>query len=89
MLFAATLGAETDRRMKTLAAQSVFSAAVFDACASAYVEQVCDDACDKLELGFSPEGLTLTSRFSTGYGDLGLSYQEIFCVCCPRGGESG
>jgi len=89
ILFAATLGAEADRRLKALGAQSVFSAAVFDACASAYIEQVCDEACQKLAQDFQAEGLTLTSRFSPGYGDLPLETQEVFLRLLPAGRRIG
>ena len=89
VLFAATLGAETDRRLKTLSVTGVFSAVVFDACASAYIEQVCDDACDALAETLSPEGLSLTSRFSPGYGDLDLENQEMFLRLLPAGRRIG
>ncbi|GHV05123.1 vitamin B12 dependent methionine synthase activation domain protein [Clostridia bacterium] len=65
-LLAATLGAAADARLRTLEAWSMSDAAVFDACASAYIEQVCD----KVFAG---------ARFAPGYGDLPLSWQAELC----------
>ena len=97
----ATLGTEADRIRLRYETMDMTMAVVTDAAQSAYIEQVCDEACGKLleeyarnscagrERGEACEktlevvsenmcgGLfSLTDRFSPGYGDLSLDYQE-------------
>ncbi len=67
ILFAATLGMEVDRLIRKMQTVDMAKAAVLNACASAKIEKVCDEA--------MPE--RATTRFSPGYGDYPLSMQPL------------
>jgi len=84
-LFAATLGAAVDREMSRLTSKSLYEAAVFDACANAFIEEVCDGKCGLFADELRPEGLYTTTRFSPGYGDLPIETQRlIFALLRPE-----
>ena len=74
VLFAATLGMEVERLSRQKQLKNMAEALVFDACADAAIEDVCDNFCHDLAREISP--LCLTRRFSPGYGDLPLTYQK-------------
>lgn len=76
VVFAATLGAEVDRRLKKYSITNVAKAVVFQACAAACLEEYCD--CFQQDLGqrFAGEGKCLRPRFSPGYGDFDICHQE-------------
>lgn len=74
ILMAATLGAEIDTLVRRTQIRSMAEAVTLDACASAAIENVCDNLCADIAAEVSP--LHLTDRFSPGYGDLPLSQQE-------------
>lgn len=67
-LFCATLGAEADRKIRSQRL-SPAAAVVWDAAATAAIEQLCDDFCEQLPKPQRP-------RFSPGYGDLPLDTQQ-------------
>ena len=71
ILFAATLGAGTDRLLMQAALRSPTLQYIADAVASALIEALCDRAEDDLCAG-RPH----THRFSPGYGDLPLALQS-------------
>lgn len=75
ILMAATLGLETDRLVLRTQLGSMALAAVLDACASAAVEDVCNQLCAGIARQLER---TLTFRFSPGYGDLPLALQQDF-----------
>jgi hypothetical protein len=84
-LFAATLGASIDREMARLSSKSLYEAAVFDACANAVIEEVCDERCLAFAEALREENLHTTSRFSPGYGDLLIETQRlIFALLRPE-----
>lgn len=70
LAFAATLGMEVDRRILRYQRESIARAAVLNAAAAAYIEEICDAA--PLETG----GLFPRPRFSPGYGDFPLACQR-------------
>ena len=74
---AATLGAETDTLLRRAQARSMADAVILDACASAAIENVCDNLCADIEAALAP--MCLTDRFSPGYGDLPLGQQGALC----------
>ncbi|MBR1472558.1 MAG: Vitamin B12 dependent methionine synthase activation subunit [Lachnospiraceae bacterium] len=83
-IFAATIGAETDRIIRRLRHTSMAEAAVLQACGAAAIEAVCDALNTKLETEAAAEGKKLRRRFSPGYGDLSLENQKgIFEVLNP------
>lgn len=77
-LFAATLGAAVDREMSRLTSKSLYEATVFDACANAFIEAVCDKRCDEFANSLKGDNLHTTPRFSPGYGDLPIDSQRLF-----------
>ena len=81
-LFVATLGIEPDRLISRYTPVSLSRATMIDAITIERIEAVCDLFCDDLS---KREGACI-SRFSPGYGDLPLSFQEkIFAVLdCTR-----
>ena len=79
VLMAVTLGGEIDALLRRTQVTSMADAVLLDACASAAVENVCDNLCADLQRELAP--LHLTDRFSPGYGDLPLTQQaELFRV---------
>mgnify|MGYP000420942907 CR=1 FL=1 len=85
ILFAVTLGAETDRLLRRWSAQSMAKAAVGQAVCAVWLDQLCADYCDSF-LPTLDEGQYLTPAFSPGYGDVPLAMQtDIFRVLdCSR-----
>lgn len=76
ILFGATLGAEVEALLRRTQVKNMADAVILDACASAAIENVCDNLCADLETEL---GGCLTDRFSPGYGDLPFSQQPAFC----------
>lgn len=75
LLIGATLGIEADRLLKARSLLGLTHAAAMQAALSARLEQGVDELCDRLS-GERP-GYHLIPRFSPGYGDLPLSYQNF------------
>ena len=73
-ILVATLGFAADRYLKTAQQRDMAAAAMLDACASAYLETVADEAEAEIK---EVAGQFLTDRFSPGYGDLPLSLQPL------------
>lgn len=79
VLLAATLGAEVEALLRRAQLRDMADALLLDACASAAIENVCDNLCADIEAELEP--MVLTDRFSPGYGDLPLHQQaELFEV---------
>ncbi|MBQ9268887.1 MAG: vitamin B12 dependent methionine synthase, activation domain protein [Oscillospiraceae bacterium] len=76
ILFGATLGAEVETLLRRAQVQNMADAVMLDCCASAAIENVCDNLCADLQEEL--EGY-LTDRFSPGYGDLPFAQQPEFC----------
>lgn len=74
ILFATTLGTEVDRSLRKYEIVDLPRAVVLGACAAAYLEEYCDEVQSRIvnEL----KGKTHRPRFSPGYGDLSILYQE-------------
>ncbi len=75
---AATLGAESERRLRALSATSPLDAMLFDACCNALIEDVAQAAQDDIATEAAKAGLHARMRFSPGYGDLPLAVQPRF-----------
>ena len=86
VLFAATVGLGVDRLIHRYGAVSPAKALMLQAVGTERIEALCDQFCDMIRLQAQTEGMTVTSRFSPGYGDFPLELQrEIFQVLdCPR-----
>ena len=76
VLFAVTLGEQTDTLIRRAGITSPTNALVLDACASALCEACCDNLQQQLERQLCTDGIYPTDRFSPGYGDLPLSVQK-------------
>lgn len=85
VLFGATLGAGVDAMMMRLQASDVGKAFLFDACANAAIEDVCDNFCADIMQKYG----YVTDRFSPGYGDLPFSQQRDFAAALDFGRTIG
>lgn len=74
ILMAATLGHEIEALIRQTQVRSMADAMILDACASAAVENVCDNLCRDIQDSILP--MLLTERYSPGYGDFPLTQQE-------------
>lgn len=75
VLYAVTLGAETDRLLRRWSARSMAKAAVGQAVCAVWLDDLCAQLCGELSAGLE-EGRYLTPPFSPGYGDWDLSVQR-------------
>lgn len=75
-VMAVTLGLEVDKRIAFYSKIDLSRGMVLDACASAAVEDLCDQVEDEIRIQVSCEGLYATSRYSPGYGDFPLEMQH-------------
>ena len=80
ILMAATLGAEVERLLMHTQVSDMARALILDSCASAAVENVCDNLEADLRERVEAEGKFLTDRYSPGYGDLPIALQGAFCT---------
>lgn len=76
VLLAATLGAGTDRLLKRCTVTDMAKAVVVQACAAALLEEYVDGCQQVIEKKLAEEEQYVRPRFSPGYGDFSISYQE-------------
>lgn len=76
VLIAATLSAQTDKLIRRMQSKDLTSGVIMDSCATAAVEQLCDDLENEIKSQFSD--CFFTTRYSPGYGDLPLELQRDF-----------
>ena len=84
ILFAATVGIESDRLIHKYGHLSPSRALMFQAIGAERIEALCDSFCHNYE---NKKQVSLQPRFSPGYGDLDINVQsEIFSVldCSKR-----
>ncbi len=76
ILFAATLGAEVDRALQRAQVADMSRAVVLQAAAAALIEDYCDEC--ELAIGrqANKRALRCAGRYSPGYGDFPLKYQN-------------
>ena len=80
VLLAVTLGPEIERHMMRSEVVNMSEAVIMDACASAAAENVCDRFEEDLREELRrEEGFFLTGRYSPGYGDFPIAFQEKLC----------
>ena len=75
VLFAATLGLQVDRAIKTYTITDVSRAVVMQACAAAMLEEFCDFKVEEIARELE-KGLYLRPRYSPGYGDFSITHQK-------------
>lgn len=76
VLMAVTLGAESEMMLRREMTLNATDGLLLDACASSYVEQAANALNDLIIEKTCENGVSATSRFSPGYGDLSLSCQS-------------
>lgn len=86
VFFGATLGAAADRLITRYSVTNMAQAVILQACAAALLEEYCDKEQEKIGSEMKKEGLYLRPRFSPGYGDFDISYQNpiIRILECPK-----
>ena len=77
-LMVVTIGLEVERKINLYKKMDLTRAIVLDACATAYVEEVCDNVEKEIANIARIENKNITWRFSPGYGDLPLDIQKEF-----------
>lgn len=80
VLLAATVGTQVSSYILKMQVKDMGSAMIMDACASAAIENICNNFEEDIRKQAQEKGLFLTDRFSPGYGDLPLSLQKDFCT---------
>ena len=76
VMLGATLGVEVDMLMKRYSLTEMSRTVVLQACAAAMLEEYCDECQKKIAAELEEEHLYLRPRFSPGYGDFDICYQE-------------
>ena len=86
VLFAATVGAPFDRLIAKYSRLEPSKALILQALGAERIESLCDAFCERMNEALQPEGKTLRTRVSPGYGDIPLTMQrDIFRILdCER-----
>lgn len=74
-IMAVTLGIAVDQKIKTLELTNMTKALIMDACATAAVENVCDEVEENISGLAMNMGLRINYRYSPGYGNFSLKVQ--------------
>lgn len=77
-LMVSTIGLDVEKRINYYKKTNLTKAIVLDACATAYIEEVCDEVEKEIGTIANIENKNITWRFSPGYGDLPLDIQGKF-----------
>ena len=84
IFFASTLGIELDRLILKYSVLSPATALLLEALGNERIEALCDSFCEDMRKTKLKSGESLRPRFSAGYGDLPLEYQQkIFDLLNP------
>lgn len=78
VLMGVTLGNLVDTKIRYYEKIDMTKALILDACATAFVEEVCHRVCCIIGKEDKTRGKSLSYRFSPGYGDLPLDIQKSF-----------
>lgn len=87
VLFCATLSAQADALIRRAESGDMLRALALDCCATAAVEQLCDQI--ELELQRQFPGCFFPFRYSPGYGDLPLTLQSSLLALLDAHGRWG
>ncbi len=77
ILFAATLGAQSEQLASFYQKTDLHKAVIFDAVCSALIEQYCDSVCAGISAEYAEKNKYINTRFSPGYGDFPIDYQSV------------
>lgn len=75
-IMAVTLGIEVDNKIRYYEKVNMTKALIMDACATTAIEELCDEVENTIKKDAEAMHKTITWRFSPGYGDLSLEYQD-------------
>ena len=89
ILLCGTLGSGVDQLIRREMLLHPARALAVNGCAAALLEARLDDTCAELAQTLHTEGLTLTARFSPGYGDVPLAVQKDFLAVLEAGKRIG
>lgn len=78
VMFAATLGSEVDKMIRTVSFTDSARACVLQATGAMFIEEFVDSFNRKVEEDAALQGCVCPKRFSPGYGDLPLETQKLF-----------
>ena len=76
VLFGATLGPGVDQLIRRMSLTDMAKAVIHQACAAALLEEYCDEEQLKIGAELEEQELYMRPRFSPGYGDFDIQYQE-------------
>ena len=76
IIFGATIGISIDRLISKYSRISPAKALILQGLGAERIEALCDRFCEEQKALKMQHGMLLTSRFSAGYGDLSLDFQE-------------
>lgn len=74
VIMAVTIGFEIDKKLRYYQLKDMTKAVIFNACASVYVEESCDEVQNIIEKEVKP--YYITPRYSPGYGDFSIEIQQ-------------
>lgn len=89
IVMAATVGVEVESLLMRTQLTAMADAVIMDACASAAIENICDNLESDLRRELEAGGEYLTERFSPGYGDFPLSQQGAILTAVNAGRAAG
>lgn len=78
VLMAATLGHRVDTKIRYYEKVDMTKALILDAVATSFIEELCDRISREIESELLEKDMTLTYRYSPGYGDLNIEIQNEF-----------
>lgn len=78
ILMAVTLGSEIQKKIAFYEKINLTKALILDSCATTAVEEICDRIEEHIKAQAKEEGLSITFRYSPGYGDLNITVQKDF-----------
>jgi hypothetical protein len=81
VVMAVTVGSKIETKIKFYEKSNLTKALILDACATTAVEEVCDEIEEHIKMEANSNNLSITFRYSPGYGDLPLDIQgELISV---------
>jgi hypothetical protein len=78
VLMAVTLGGDIQKKISFYEKINLTKALILDSCATTVVEEICDMLEEYIKEEALNEGLSITFRYSPGYGDLPITIQKDF-----------
>ncbi|WP_415275095.1 vitamin B12 dependent-methionine synthase activation domain-containing protein, partial [Clostridium perfringens] len=78
ILLGVTLGHEIERAINKYEKIDLLKALILDACATAAIEEVCNEIGEAIKEKFEGRNEFIRERFSPGYGDFSIEFQKDF-----------